>query len=55
MTSNMIRKLSLRTRVLPFLVRFTRERSPKDVTNRNRQQPPGTTFTAVRRETTDDR
>jgi hypothetical protein len=55
MISNKARGINVRTRTMPFLVRFTQERLLKDATNRNELQTPDTIVTEVRRETTDDR
>lgn len=44
-----------RDRVLPFLIRFSRKCTPKDVTSGDNRQVPNTIITEVRRETTDDR
>ena len=54
MTSNRVHGINVRTRTMPFLVRFMQECLTNDAINRNKRQTPDTIVTAVRRETTDD-
>jgi hypothetical protein len=55
MTGNMVRNNKKGNRVFPFLIRFAQKCTSEDAASGDKQPPPHTLITEVRRETTDDR
>jgi len=55
MIGSMVRHNKKGNRVSPFLIRFAQKCTSEDAVSGDKQPPPHTLITEVRRETTDDR
>jgi len=55
MIDNMVPNNEKKSRAFPFLIRFAQKCTSEDLLSGDKQSPPHTLITKVRRETTDDR